>query len=327
MKICLKNLDPNPFREHEDYPILEEKVRALMASIKSTGFWDNVLARPSPTRSGRYQLAYGHHRVHALERLYGKDSLFEIDIPVRQLDDRNMLRIMANENAHEWKSNTTMILATLRRTMEYLQNHPEELQFKTLSRGISWPEEISAFLGGTFTETMVRNMLVVINAVDKKEVDEKAIKMLDVPTKALHFVHAVRRSERPISTTDQQATAKAIKEERVAVADIKDHFHMRGYKQERRQHKPDVTEFLKRHVQDIRRIHDYVEELARYRTDIPLRSIEWINFRDECMNLQRQLTRLLANERRSSANGHKVRRPEIGAPGGSLVINSASKGG
>jgi hypothetical protein len=316
MKIGLRDLDPNPFRENEDYPVIEEKVQGLMQSIKSTGFWDNLLARASPTREGRYQLAYGHHRKLALDRLHGKDSTYKIDIPVRPLDDRTMLRIMANENANEWKSNTAMILATLRRTREYLLEHPEELLSKTPSKDINWGEELSAFLGGTFSEGMVRNMLVILNAVDKKEVDAKAIQMLDVPTKALHFVHAVRRSESQISPADQQATAKAIKEERVAVADIKDHFHMRGYQQQRRQHKPDLNEFLKRHLQDVRRVHDYVQELARYKTDIPLRSIEWINFRDECINLQRQLTRLLApHERRPTYNGQRRNRPEIAAPG------------
>ena len=45
MKIKVKNLLPNPFRNIDAYPIDQEKIRQLRNSIKETGFWDNILGR------------------------------------------------------------------------------------------------------------------------------------------------------------------------------------------------------------------------------------------------------------------------------------------
>ena len=45
MKIKIKDLTPNPFRDSEHYPIDQEKVESLKRSINKTGFWDNILAR------------------------------------------------------------------------------------------------------------------------------------------------------------------------------------------------------------------------------------------------------------------------------------------
>src|SRR5262245_37674811 len=99
MKIKLKDLEANPFRNISEYPINKEKINSLVKSIKQTSFWDNILARPSPANPKRYEIAYGHHRLMALHKVYGKESKHEIDIPIRNLDDATMLKIMANENA------------------------------------------------------------------------------------------------------------------------------------------------------------------------------------------------------------------------------------
>jgi len=73
-------------------------VRTLVRSIQSSDFWDYVLARSSPTEPGTYELAYGHHRLAALHEIHGKRSTLMLDIPVRDLDDATMLKIMAGEN-------------------------------------------------------------------------------------------------------------------------------------------------------------------------------------------------------------------------------------
>ncbi len=63
MKFQLKDVVSNPFRRTEKYPISPEKVAALIESIESTGFWENIVGREV---DGKLQIAYGHHRLAAL---------------------------------------------------------------------------------------------------------------------------------------------------------------------------------------------------------------------------------------------------------------------
>jgi hypothetical protein len=113
MKIAVTELKPNPFRRMEHYPIVAEKVEALLNSITSTSFWDNLLARSAEDGEG-YEIAYGHHRLAALK----KAGITEVDIPVRPLSDDDMVRIMAHENMQEWTSNASIEQETVRAVVE-----------------------------------------------------------------------------------------------------------------------------------------------------------------------------------------------------------------
>jgi ParB family chromosome partitioning protein len=113
MKIAVADLRPNPFRNIDHYPLKLETIAGLMESIKSTTFWDNLLARPAPDGDG-FELAYGHHRWQALKKL----EVEEIDIPVRDLDNATMAQIMARENMEEWGHNASVEQATVRAIIE-----------------------------------------------------------------------------------------------------------------------------------------------------------------------------------------------------------------
>jgi hypothetical protein len=113
MKIEVKDLLPNPFRHTERYPIRPEKVEALKASINTTSFWDNLVARKAPA-NGKYELAYGHHRLAALRDL----KIEAIDIPVRTLTDDTMLKIMALENMEEYGALALVQQETVRAVVE-----------------------------------------------------------------------------------------------------------------------------------------------------------------------------------------------------------------
>ncbi|MBA7560366.1 hypothetical protein ES695_18045 [Candidatus Atribacteria bacterium 1244-E10-H5-B2] len=159
MKIQIKDLRPNPFRDMDNYPINEEKVQSLTNSINQTGFWDNILVRPKPgytfwtkqiddgeeldemnapcymhityDENGEeedyddpiFEIAYGHHRLIVLKKLFKPDDY--VDIPVKELDDPTMIRIMANENMNEWEANIYIIDETINVANKYLLNHPE----------------------------------------------------------------------------------------------------------------------------------------------------------------------------------------------------------
>ena len=114
MKIAVRDLLPNPFRHLERYPIDEAKVAALVYSIKDTTFWDNLLARKAPDNAGKKEIAYGHHRLMALK----KAGVIEIDIPVRDLDDTTMAKIMAHENMEEWAHSAIIEQETVRAIVE-----------------------------------------------------------------------------------------------------------------------------------------------------------------------------------------------------------------
>jgi len=59
--------------------------------------WDNVVVRE---RDGRYQLAYGHHRIEAARQELGPDAI--VRVIVRNLDDM-MIRVMLDENSVDVK--------------------------------------------------------------------------------------------------------------------------------------------------------------------------------------------------------------------------------
>ena len=82
MKIKVNDLKPNPYRKMDQYPVNKEKIAALKASIAETTFWDNLLARK---RNGHYQIAYGHHRLIALQELKTK----EVDILLARQHQRS----------------------------------------------------------------------------------------------------------------------------------------------------------------------------------------------------------------------------------------------
>jgi len=147
MKIKVKNIVFNPYRDLEDFPLVEPKVGCLMDSISDTCFWDNVVVRPHPDKEGVFQLAYGHHRLEAVKRQLGED--YEVDIPVKDLNDDDMLRIMAEENNAVYieggKANIAGIDATMLQVWEHLKiTHPLQ---RVRSKGKTGATDILLFKG------------------------------------------------------------------------------------------------------------------------------------------------------------------------------------
>src|ERR1043165_1634389 len=108
-KIKLNQLKPNPFRDMAHYPIHREKLEMLKASIRTTGFWDNLLVRKA---GSHFEVAYGHHRLEALKELVRENVLdenYDFELPVRNLDDAAMIRIMASENIEEYRVTSDII--------------------------------------------------------------------------------------------------------------------------------------------------------------------------------------------------------------------------
>lgn len=111
--IPLEKIVANPFRRMEKYPVREEKIAALMGSMERTGFWENVVGRE---QNGHVQLAYGHHRWVAFKKKYGKNA--SMNLIIRKISDEDMLRVMADENAEEFKFDAAVEMETIRAVVE-----------------------------------------------------------------------------------------------------------------------------------------------------------------------------------------------------------------
>ena len=201
MKIRVEDVEANPFRNMDNYPINRDKVDHLKTSIKETSFWDNILARPKPNESGKYQLAYGHHRWIALREL----EIEEIDIPVRDLDDVTMIKIMANENLTEWSSSTIVINETVLVAKQYLDEQLKGAEWTTLnevikslfkdSRGFKNAQAqgvgqtvIVRFLGRNWKQWMVQ---AALDTLSNEHVDRRAVEKFDSLHAAEKFKQAV----------------------------------------------------------------------------------------------------------------------------------------
>ncbi len=113
MKLELKDIQPNPFRRTDRYPVIREKIEQLKESIEKTGFWENIVVRQV---DGKYQIAYGHNRLQALKEMY--PGSMEFDWHVRKLSDTEMIQMMARENAEIYRSNIQATIETVRATVE-----------------------------------------------------------------------------------------------------------------------------------------------------------------------------------------------------------------
>jgi len=215
MKVKIKELHPNPYRSIQSYPVDEQKVLSLMESIKQTGFWDNILARQI---DGEIQIAYGHHRLTALRRLMDPED--EVDIPVKELDDATMIKIMANENMDDWKATPSVIDQTVKVTREFLIDHPEIAskygQVKKSSQtgeDIIGADLIARFLN--WKPTRISEALERLHLIDNGEATQLTFEYLNTPGSARAVVDEIKKQKElgtPIPLEKQEEVAKKFSE-------------------------------------------------------------------------------------------------------------------
>jgi len=191
MKVQIKDLYPNPYRDMDNYPINREKVETLKASIKQTGFWDNIVAR---NMDGKIQIAYGHHRLTALREALPWDT--EVDIPIKDLPDSVMIQIMANENMEEYRTGPAIIDETVRVAKKYLEEHPEEAEPYYTQKKMVSIDAISRFLN--WPSTRVQFSLERLNLEKSGMVNRQAINKLPTERSARDFVKAAQKWELPV---------------------------------------------------------------------------------------------------------------------------------
>lgn len=230
MKIKLIDIEPNPYRHIDKYPIDKDKVESLKTSIQEKTFWDNILVRPHPTIKGKFQLAYGHHRWIALKEL----KYEEINIPCRSIENAQMLQIMAEENLN-WSTSPAVTTQTILTAKEFLDaelakyetwDNAGEItsvkklfasnrQFQEVKRSGVGRDTIVKFLGGNWTNHKVRTALDIIK---DNTLDKQAINTIPTMEQAKVFRTAVIVHETPKPT--QRNIAKKIANEGIGKRDI-----------------------------------------------------------------------------------------------------------
>lgn len=283
MRVQIKDLKPNPFRNMKNYPINEEKIQSLINSI-SGGFWDNIIARK---KNGKFEIAYGHHRLIALQRLLRPDDY--VDIPVKELDDTTMIRIMANENDKAWGTGPKIIDETIRVVMRYLKKS-SLMSMITLKRGsrfrafkklplpepgesnnsvIAW--QIFKWLGGNWTEQRVYSSIKRLELFDKGELDKETIESFPSEFTASKFITITKKIK---ATPKQQkrAAKRIIETGDFSESGMKSALLDEKYKDKTTEKDKEEKEaiklkdFLKGCTKDIRKINLKLEELVTLKT-------------------------------------------------------------
>ena len=255
MKVQIKDLEPNPFRDMKNYPINPEKIESLNRSINQTGFWDNILAR---RKNGKIQIAYGHHRLVVLQRTFKPNHI--VNIPVKDLDDSTMIRIMANENDESWAITPGIIDETVRITKEFLFSPRGERFIKTIKpvwkkdyRYSSKAYQIAEFLGGNWGEKRVYYSLERLGMIEKDEIDKKAIESMPTDSAAQKFVSAIKQTDLKDKEAQKKVAERIIEEEDFSEAGIKsevfeEKYHMEEKAEEKEQIRRQEFEYHLRQI-------------------------------------------------------------------------------
>ncbi len=205
----VERIENNPFRSMSANPIQEPKIESLLESMQedSGGFWDNIMARPAgnveveglmdlANYDGPLELAYGHHRLETLRRM----GVETINIIVKQLDDEQMLRVMANENKGDWNyGNMLVILETVDQVRQQICNSANAydsyedyvaagLTFFTRAKDFTDSQNLAnigfkrtaKFLGETWSESDCRFAMNTLKAVEAGTVTREQI--TDMPS-------------------------------------------------------------------------------------------------------------------------------------------------
>ncbi len=202
--VKLSQIVANPYRDLNLFPINQATVEGLMESIKDTDFWDNLVIRVKNNTlsdgtviknsaelialfdSGydfikeKFELCYGHHRVAALKTL----DWAEINIPVKWVDDENMLKMMALENKDSGLNQIAVKLETYRQVKasitKTLKSYKNFTEYKkdggklytnkqgfenALSNGVGF-KTVKKFLGETWSETDIRYSANVVSYIE-----------------------------------------------------------------------------------------------------------------------------------------------------------------
>lgn len=130
-EVPLSQIVPNPFRNMSIYPVDEDQIKRLRASMKSEVEWIGCLVGRRRD-DDKVEIAYGHARVSAARRA----GLDKVPVEVRDLDDDLMLMMMTDENALQGGSQPGAIMNEVTGVLQILIDgimRPSEVRAVRLS--------------------------------------------------------------------------------------------------------------------------------------------------------------------------------------------------
>jgi hypothetical protein len=112
------------------YALQPEKIAALIQSYEQSGFWHgSIQARPHPEKPGKYEIAFGHHRIEAAKQA----GIKELGLVVAKRSDADMLRMMADENRAEFKHDAMVAVESIAAVIEAYGRG--EIELEDVKRG------------------------------------------------------------------------------------------------------------------------------------------------------------------------------------------------
>lgn len=281
MKVKVKDVSPNPYRNIEHYPLNKEKIIALTQSIEKTGFWDNLVAREV---DGKIQIAYGHHRIEALRLAEGFGYDFEFELPIKEIDNGTMIQIMANENMQEWGHDITVIDETVKVTKEYLENNKGfiaakqpngvNLKYKNQASG----KDIADFLG--WSTGKVHTSLRRIEAIESGKVSKIALETFQ-PEKSKHFLKSVTNHD--FTQKEQEEIAIELVEKDVSRKDFKQVLEAKAF--EKKYGKDFGKKKAEKTDQKIKEFDDALGQIADDITSLSDKFLKLTNLKEELKNV------------------------------------------
>ena len=183
--VPMDRIDPNPFRDIDNYPLDPVRMDALEASMRDTGVWPVFLGRRCLDNPSHVELAFAHHRWAVAKRM----GLPGLNIAIVDLPDHRMIQIMGNENSEHWGNNVAHNNLTTKQARNYLDRLLD--QFNTYDDflanefiGENWftdPEKfyrskregvgvdvITSFLGDAWKKQTVANSILQIGRSSKR---------------------------------------------------------------------------------------------------------------------------------------------------------------
>ncbi|NCU42102.1 MAG: hypothetical protein EOM19_05305 [Candidatus Moranbacteria bacterium] len=293
MKVKIKDLKPNPFRDMRRYPIDENKVDMLRKSFLKTGFWDNIVGRKN---SIGYEIAYGHHRLIALNKEFKKD--FEIELQVKEISDPDMIRIMADENDEYYGASPSVINETVRVARDYLKEHPEEQpRPRAGTKNSTECQTIALFLG--WKEHRIRESLEAIKDIDEGTIDKDTYERFKTQYQADAFRKTAKKVN--LKPEEQKRVAKRIKDDKKGYRHFEQEMLKEKYGKKPKKQKDSID------------ISDFVSILAKDIESIELRLTDYIvvNFKYASGNSKTRLSNALKrlikrmNELKTKNGGHE----------------------
>lgn len=283
MKVKVKDVSPNPYRNIEHYPLNKEKIIALTQSIEKTGFWDNLVAREE---DGKIQIAYGHHRIEALRLAEGFGYDFEFELPIKEIDNGTMIQIMANENMQEWGHDITVIDETVKVTKEYLENDYAFVAAKSAShyktndryKKTASGKDIADFLG--WSTGKVQTSLRRIEAIESGKVSKIALETFQ-PEKSKHFLKSVTNHN--FTQKEQEEIAIELVEKDVSRKDFKQVLEAKAF--EKKYGKDFGKKKAEKTDQKIKEFDDALGQIADDITSLSDKFLKLTNLKEELKNV------------------------------------------